>query len=310
MTGETSVLDRVPHNGRIAIIRLRSMGDCVLTTPAIEILKATRPDLVIGVVVEDRFAAIFEGHPAVSAILPPSYAAIFGWRPALCLNLHGGTRSMLLSLASRAPIRAGFGHHRGAFLYHVRIPRAQEVLGVERTVHTAEHLASSMFYLGCPVQRIPRARVFAEPRPRTGRYAVLHPVAAASYKTWHAQGFLAAAEHVQRTYSLEPVFIGGAGDDMTAFRGYRCVTGAPLGQVKSLLAGASLFVGNDSGPAHIAAALGVPLVVLFGRLDHQLIWAPWQTAASRTLASAQGISGIRTEDVIAAIAQLQLSLGA
>jgi heptosyltransferase-3 len=308
MNGAVCVLDRVPHGAPIAVIRLRSMGDCVLTTPAIEILKGARPDVTIGVVVEDRFAAIFEGNPAISGILAPSRAEIRGWRPALCLNLHGGTRSMLLTLASRAPTRAGFRQHRGAALYHVRIPRAQEILGVERTVHTAEHLASAMFYLGCPFQRIPPARLFAEPQPGAGRYAVLHPVAAAAYKTWHAQGFLAVAEHIERACGLEPVFMGGASDDMTPFRNYRSVAGAPLGQVKSLLAAASLFVGNDSGPAHIAAAFGVPLVVLFGRLDHQVVWAPWRAPASRTLASPSGISAIMTEDVIAAIDQLQNTL--
>ena len=303
---ETSpVLDRIPRGARIAVVRLRSMGDCVLTTPAIEILKGARPDLMIGVVVEDRFAAIFEGNPAISAILAPSYSAIFAWRPALCLNFHGGTRSMLLSLASRAPVRAGFAHHRGAALYNVRIPRAQEILDVERTVHTAEHLASAMFYLGCPLQEIPRARLFAEPRPDAARYAVLHPAAALPYKTWQAEGFLEVADYIQRTYSIEPVFIGGPADDMTPFHRYRSIVGAPLGQIKSLLAAASLFVGNDSGPAHIAAAFDVPLVVLFARLDHQLVWAPWRARAARTLVSPQGISGIRTADVIAAVAQLQ-----
>jgi len=304
MKGTTPVLDRIPRGARIAVVRLRSMGDCVLTTPAIEILKDARPDLTIGVVVEDRFAAIFEGNPAISAILAPSYSAIFAWRPALCLNFHGGTRSMLLTLASRAPVRAGFGHHRGAALYNVRIPRAQEILDVERTVHTAEHLASAMFHLGCPLQEIPRARLFAELRPDAGRYAVLHPAAALPYKTWRAEGFLEVADYIQRTFSIEPVFIGGPADDMTPFHQYRSLVGAPLGRVKSLLAAASLFVGNDSGPAHIAAAFDVPLVVLFARLDHQLVWAPWRASASRTLVSPQGISGIRTADVIAAVSQL------
>src|SRR5579864_5265452 len=125
-------LDRLPRGARVEIVRLRSMGDCVLTTPAIEILKGARPDLEIGVVVEDRFRAIFEGNPSVSQILSSRLSEIFRWHPTLCLNFHGGSRSMLLALASRAPIRAGFAHHRGAMLYQTRIPRAQEILGDER----------------------------------------------------------------------------------------------------------------------------------------------------------------------------------
>ena len=142
-----SIIDRIPAGARILLIRLRSMGDCVLTTPAVGILARSRPDVKIGVVVEPRFAAIFEDNPAIAAILQPSWIQVARWHPALCLNFHGGRRSMALTLASRAAIRAGFGHHRGSGLYHIRIPRAQEILGVERPVHTAEHLASAMFYL-------------------------------------------------------------------------------------------------------------------------------------------------------------------
>ena len=53
--------------------------------------------------------------------------------------------------------------------------------------------------------------------------------------------------------------------------------GAPLSEIKILLAGASLFVGNDSGPAHMAAAFGVPAVVIFSASDPE-IWGPWRTA--------------------------------
>jgi heptosyltransferase III len=299
-----SVLERIPQGARVAVVRLRSLGDCVLTTPAIELLKRARPDLRIGVVVEDRFAGVFEGNPAIHSILPPAYGAMLRWHPWLCLNFHGGTRSQLLTAMSRARIRAGFGHHQGAWIYNVKIPRAQEIFGEERPVHTAEHLASAMFYLGVPIGEIPRAHIFAEPGLVGSPYAVIHATAAAAYKTWSPDRFLKVAESIENTRQLEPVFIGSASDDLTAFARYRRVAGSSLGEVKSLLAGASLFVGNDSGPAHMAAALGIPVVVLFGKLEHQVTWAPWKAVASRTLASAEGITGIRTEQVIAAVEQL------
>jgi ADP-heptose:LPS heptosyltransferase len=300
----TSPLDDLPSGARVAVVRLRSLGDCVLTTPALELLKRSRPDLEIAVVVEARFAGVFEGNPAIAAILPPEYGAIFRWRPALCLNLHGGTRSMLLTLASRARIRAGFSHHRGSAIYSVQVPRAQEILAVERTVHTAEHLASAMFHLGVPIGDIPRARLFAEKRTAEKPYAVIHAAAAAPYKTWRPDGFLAVAEHIERSRGLEPVFIGSATDDFTPFCRYRIFAGAPLSDVKSLLAGASLFVGNDSGPAHIAAAFEIPLVVLYGRPEHQIVWAPWKAVAARTLVSPAAISEIQAAAVIEAIDEL------
>jgi ADP-heptose:LPS heptosyltransferase len=298
------ILGNLRGGGRVALVRLRSMGDAVLTTPAIEILKEARPDLEIGVVVEERFAAVFEGNPAVSAILAPRYAELRRWHPELALNLHGGTRSQLLMLASGARWRAGFAHHRGAALYHVKIPRAQEILGVDRTVHTAEHLASAMFYLGAPVMEIPRAHLYAKAAHWERPYAVIHATAAAAYKTWHAAGFLAVAEFVERERGLEPVFIGAGTDDLTAFARYRLVVGRPLDEVKALLAGASLFVGNDSGPAHIACAFGVPVVVLYGRLEHRVIWAPWRAAKAKTLAAAGGMAAIGTDEVIQAVEEL------
>jgi ADP-heptose:LPS heptosyltransferase len=304
LTPMTGVLDQLAPGSRIAVVRLRSMGDCVLTTPALEILKNARPDLRIAVVVEPRFAAIFEGNPAVSAILTPSLFEVARWRPALCLNLHGGRWSRLLTLASRARVRAGFAHHVGSRWYTARIPRAQEILGEERPVHTAEHLASTAFYLGCPRQEIPRARLFAAPPPAGPPYAVVHATAAARYKTWCTEGFLAAAERLARTHGLEPVFIGSAADDLAPYRQYRTAAGAPLGEVMSLISGASLFVGNDSGPAHVAAAFGVPVVVLFGRVEHRVTWAPWKASEARTLVSPDGIRAIETEDVLAAIDDL------
>ncbi len=158
--------------------------------------------------------------------------------------------------------------------------------------------------VGVPFTDVPRARVFAEPAPAARRYAVIHPAAAMPYKTWRPEGFLAVAGHIERNLGLEPVFIGAAGDDLTPFARYRLEAGRPLAQLKSLLAGASLFVGNDSGPAHIACALGVPVVVLFGRPEHQVVWAPWRPVAARTLVSPAGISAIAAADVMAAVDEL------
>ncbi len=127
-----TILEQLPSGARVAVIRLRSLGDCVLTTPALDVLKRSRPDLEIAVVVEGRFKPIFEGNPDIDALPEPSVARLAGWRPALCLNLHGGTRSMALTVGSGAKFRAGFAHHRYASIYNVRIPTAQEILGVER----------------------------------------------------------------------------------------------------------------------------------------------------------------------------------
>jgi len=289
------LLERLPSGSRIAVIRLRSLGDCVLTTPALTLLKTHRPDLRIGVVVEDPWRDIFEEFE----ILPPRRSAIRGWHPDMVLNLHGGTRSMWLTATSGAQVRAGFAHHAYSFLYNAKIPRAQEILGDPRRVHTAEHLASAMFWMGVPRTEIPRAQLSADPVAIAGPYTVLHPFAATPDKTWPAERFLDVAEHL-----TNPVFLAGPNDDPTPFAKFRVFQNAPLAEVKSIIAGAQLFIGNDSGPAHIAAAFGVPVVVLFGPSD-PVNWAPWRTE-SQVLTSPEAIDGISVGDVIAAAETLRV----
>jgi heptosyltransferase-3 len=303
---QSDIIERLGPASRVAVIRLRSLGDCVLTTPALHLLKQARPDLEIAVVAEERFAAVFENHPDVSRVLPPQARAIRAFSPELCLNLHGGTRSARLTLLSRARYRAGFDIFRPGWTYNTPIPTAQQTLGISRRVHTAEHLASAVFYLGVPVSEVARAQL----RPPAGRakdapdrpYAVIHATAAMREKTWPADRFLELARYIQRSLDLEPVFIGGPGDDLSMFREWRTVGGAPLGEIMQLMRDASFFAGNDSGPAHVAAAFGVPQVVVFGPSDAE-IWAPWRTPAE--ILKADGpIQTITVERAIEAMGRL------
>lgn len=290
-----SIVERLPSGARVLVLRLRSLGDCVLTTPALHLLHACRPDLKIGVVVEDRFAQIFEGNPAVAEILPPLKKAVLGFRGALAVNLHGGSRSALLTALSLARWRAGFGHYRQRWVYNLSIPRAQELLGEERTVHTAEHLASAMFYLGVPRTEIPRAQLFVDKRAPSRAYAVIHPLASAAEKAWPAARFLAIARWLRDERGLEPVVIGGPGEDLSTFAEFDQMAGAALREVKWLMSGASLFVGNDSGPAHMAAAFGVPVVALYGSSD-PVIWAPWRTR-NEVVAAPHGLDAVGVDCV-------------
>jgi len=295
-----TVLERLSPGARVAIVRLRSLGDCVLTTPAVTLLKQARPDLRIGVVVEDAFAPVYAGNPDLEAVLPPRAADIAAFRPELVLNLHGGNTSVRLTLAARSALRAGFAHFRFRPVYNIRIPRAQEILGVDRKVHTAEHVASAMFYLGVPNTEIPRARLLTNISHDGVQdpTAVIHPMASGADKTWQPPNFVRVAEHLEKQLGLEPVFIAGPGENLGPFARYRCIAGASLEEIKTLLASATLFIGNDSGPAHMAAAFGLPVVVLFGSSDPD-IWRPWRTEA-RVLTDPKGIHTIPVPDVIQA----------
>ncbi|HEY3824279.1 MAG TPA: glycosyltransferase family 9 protein [Bryobacteraceae bacterium] len=279
---QADTLDRLEAGSRVAVLRLRSLGDCVLSTPAIHLLKQARPDLRIAVVVEDRFAAVFENNTDIDSVLPPRAGDLRSFAPALCINLHGGTRSARLTLLSGARLRAGFEIFRPGWVYNIRIPTAQQTLGVSRRVHTAEHMASATFYLGVPIGEVPRARL----EPRSGRssyapgapYAVIHPLAATPEKTWPADRFRELARYLAQSMGWEIVFIGGGSENLSEFQPHRIVAGAPLGEIMKLMRDAAFFVGNDSGPAHVAAAFGIPQIVLFGPSDSE-VWAPWRTPA-------------------------------
>jgi ADP-heptose:LPS heptosyltransferase len=288
----TGILEQLPAQATVVVIRLRSLGDTVLTTPALTLLNRARPDLRIIPIVERPFDAVLEGNPAVSRILSVSRTAgawervgllreIRREKPQLCLNLHGGSTSAWLTALCGARYRAGFSHFRRRFAYNVSIPRAQQILGraENEPVHTAEHLASAVFYLGVPVVEIPRATLQAGAPPMEVRkpYAVLHVTAAYFTKQWAASRFRQAAE-LLRCRGLEPVILAGPGEGavFAEFPGLQCFAGRPLPWVQSLIAGAALFVGNDSGPAHIAAAFAVPTVVIFGSSNSK-VWRPWKT---------------------------------
>jgi ADP-heptose:LPS heptosyltransferase len=76
-----------------------------------------------------------------------------------------------------------------------------------------------------------------------------------------------------------------------------------LGEVKSLLATAGLFAGNDSGPAHMAAAFGVPSVVLYGSSD-PVVWAPWRTD-SEVIVDPAGLDQVSLARVTDAVERLR-----
>ena len=299
-----TVLEHLPEGARVAIIRLRSLGDCVLTTPAISILKTARPDLELGVVAEPPFATVFEGNPLVSQILAPRWQAVRKFGSSLCVNLHGGTRSQWMTALSGARWRAGFAHYKSTVAYNIRIPRAQKTLGVNRTVHTAEHLASAFFAMGAPLAEIPRGQLFTEgtlPLEIQGRYAVLHPFASTAEKAWASDRFCEVARYL-RLWHIEPIFLAGPQDDTGAFKAHAVLKGT-LVEAKALMSKAAVFIGNDSGPAHMAAAFGVPSIVMFSTTN-PTIWGPWRTE-SEVIVANEGLKTVTVSRVIAALERLK-----
>jgi lipopolysaccharide heptosyltransferase III len=303
-----SVLTSLPESARILILRLRSIGDIVLLTPALRLLKRWRPDFRISALVESRFQELLAGNPDVDDILQiegsPGFGrpvsrfrlarAIRARKPAVCINLHGGPTSAFLTRFCGARWKAGFSHFRRRGIYNVLIPDARTILN-QPVIHTAEHQASALFWLGLPQQKIPRARLFVSPsdlarwrqsghqlRVAPGRsYAILQPTALYATKQWPAENFARLGSFLESEAGIQPIFSAGPGEsaildavEKSSGRKIRRLEGIGLGQFAAALSGACLFVGNDSGPAHMAAALERPSVVIFGS-SSSAIWGPW-----------------------------------
>jgi ADP-heptose:LPS heptosyltransferase len=306
-----SLLRDLPANSRILVIRLRSIGDIVLLTPALHLLKAWRPELFVSVLVERRFRELLEGNPDVDEVLSPGEGSIkaalylgaaLGFRRkkfALCINLHGGPTSRFLTRLCGARIKVGFEHFRSPSHYQILVPDARLILD-QPTIHTAEHQACAFFYLGLPCREIPRARILVSAEHKAwwkqrraslglasgDEYVMIHPTALYATKQWATEKFAQLASALERERGLKGVFSCGPGEGVVldaiqnaSSSPIRRLEGMSLGQFAAALAGARLFVGNDSGPAHMAAALSRPLVVIFAS-SSSTIWGPWPRLTS------------------------------
>jgi len=273
----------------------------VMLTPALAALHQWRPDLRLSVLAEPAFAPVLEGNPAVAEILLHrsflgSARALRARRFPVLFNQHAGPTSALLTAASGVPVRVCWSGRQFAFAYNLLAPEPSAYFG-SRPVHTVEHRLTQFYAAGLPQAPAPPARVYAQPgavaslsaklaarglAPSEG-YAVLHPGASDPRKRWHVAGFAEVARWLALERGLRPVIRLGPADaeiarHATTFGGDAILFDAAslaLRETIALIAGAQLFLGNDSGPAHIATGAGRRVVVIFGPTD-PVTWRPWQ----------------------------------
>ena len=294
------------------MLRLRSLGDTLLTTPALRALKAWRPDLQLSVLVEKPYSDLLAGNPDLSArieldsrgLRAASSVAILrrvrSEKWALCVNVHGGLLSALLARASGARYRVGRTHFRFRFAYNVFCPEPPQVL--RRTqMHSVEDRLSTFYWLGLPPTDIPPLQIFPQASAREtlreklavrgvrvpNRYAVLHPSATFLTKQWPPERFATVAQWLEDEHGIIPVFTCGPGEAQTLDAVAQArrkplvrLDSLSVAELVALIEGACLFIGNDSGPTHIAAALRRPLVVLFGS-SNSVVWRPWRASHER-----------------------------
>jgi lipopolysaccharide heptosyltransferase I len=332
---------------RILIIKPSALGDVVHTLPVLNLLRRRWPDAHVAWVVGGAFASLLEGHPQLDVVIRFERRRFArGWRDPgaaagllrfardlrrgefdLVIDLQGLLRSGWMTMRTRAPVRVGFSNARelAHLFYTHRVPvdsseqhavdrylKLCEALGCGRTpVEFAFHLTDD--------DRRHVAAALGHDRP----FAVLLPGTNWPTKRWPVEHFAALVGPLRERFGLDSIVAGGA--DVAGIAGLipraTNLVGKTtnLRQLVALLDRADLVIANDSGPMHIAAALGRPLVTVFGptnprrtgpygRLDSVVrLDIPCSPCYSRRCSHQSCLRWLQTEHVLE-IAERQLRL--
>jgi heptosyltransferase-3 len=295
---------------RVLVIRLRSIGDTVLATPSLFALKRFLPHASVDILLEDWVAPVLDGFQQVDQVITlerKNTAArarvarqLRGNNYDVVYNLHGGTTATLLTRATGAKHRVGYQTYQYARLHNHLSPSSSLLWGRDKT-HSVEQQLALLGWTGVPVSDRPPTRL-AVTREASANvaarltaaglaetpFAVIHPAAAFATKQWAADKFGRVADDV-RSRGLAVVAITTPNeksiiDEMNkhTVAPAAAFTDLTLPEITALLARARVFIGNDSGIAHIAAAVETPSVVIFGS-SNTAHWRPWANAAAEVV---------------------------
>jgi lipopolysaccharide heptosyltransferase II len=294
------------------LIRLRSIGDTVLMTASLRALKCWRPDIEIAVLSEPLAAPILDSHPFVDDLIiaEKSLAArarlisrLRGEKFDIAFNMHGGTTATIIAALAGAKHTFGYRGHRHSWMLDSLAPSPDVILGRAR-VHSVEQQLALLHWAGVPwPARGPQLDLVVSPEAEAcvcdklakigiterAAFACVSPAAALESKRWDAAGFAAVTDHLSEYWNLRSVIIAGPGQEHIAREvaeatkaRAKVLTGLSLKELIALIGLAQMFVGNDSGPMHVAAALKRPLVAVFGSSNAN-VWHPWTDSAYRVI---------------------------
>jgi lipopolysaccharide heptosyltransferase I len=274
----------------VLIVKPSAIGDVVHALPVLKLLKDHWPAAKFSWLVTPACAGILDGHPLLHEVIrfdrkgygsswrqPRVLKSLFHFsrdlrarRFDIAIDLQGLFRSGWLTFQSGAPVRIGLSDAREmASLFYTRrvaVPRGGQRHAIDRYLCVSAALGAKRGPVDFPFADTVGDHAFVAQRTPP-RYALLFPGTNWPTKRWPVEKFAALAQQLRQRYNL-PSIVGG-GPDETALAAP--IPGAinlagqtTLNQLVALIRRADLVVSNDSGPMHIAAALGRPLVAPFG----------------------------------------------
>jgi lipopolysaccharide heptosyltransferase I len=277
---------------RILIVRLSAIGDCIHGMPVLCALRDALPGAHLSWVVEGRTADLLRCHPALDAVvqLPRRWlkSPIATWRarrqlralrPDVAIDLQGLTKSAIAAWLSGAPTRIGFGGRDGRelstwFNNTLAEPLVSHVIDRNLELLAPLGIVPDEVRFGLPTFDKDTAAVgrFVRDRGLGTGFALLNVGAGWPSKRWPTDRFAQVARYLGERYHLRSV-VAWAGDEEQ--RGAdQIIVGAggfahmapptTLLELAALCQRAKLFIGCDTGPLHLAAAIGTPCIGLYG----------------------------------------------
>lgn len=287
---------------RVLVLQTSFLGDSLLTLPLLRRLKESLPGAKLSVLTLPKHADVFRGSQWVDSVILDDKRGIHGgvagpWRIAaelkkqdfdLAVIPHRSFRSALVAWLAGIPRRVGFAASAGRFLLTDTVPFAWLTHDLERNLALARPLGGDATpasgearYIEPGVPSAALTKVLADAGLTTGlRLAGIHAGAAWETKRWLPERYAELCRRLKAD-GLTPVLVGGPGDaalgaELAKASGAVDLVGkTDLADLKALMGRLSLFVTNDSGPMHLAAAAGVPVVGIFGATTRELGFFPY-----------------------------------
>jgi len=291
--------------GKILVIRGGAIGDFILTLPVLAALRVRLPQARLEVLGYPHIAGLAVAGglaDAVRAIEARALAGFFARRGEL-------TPELQTYFASFAVVISYLYDPDGFFQANVaRCSKAQFIAGPHRPDDTAAIHATEVFLK--PLERLaifdaePAPRLALNSPPSTLNLLALHPGSGSERKNWPEAKWTELLGHLVRSTDARLLLVGGEAEgdrlDRLASRlppdRVELARNLPLVELAARLAKCSAFIGHDSGITHLAAALGLGGLVLWGE-TRQAVWRP-RTERMKILASPGGLPELSLETVV------------
>ena len=290
---------------KVLILKMRYIGDTVLTTPLIRALRDGFPSARIDIGVNQGSDQILVGHPFIGKLWrfdPNSSSGRFRSgadlvqsirreKYDLVADLTCNDRTALFSFLSGSPVRIGF--QSGRFLKD-RVAYTHTLASGLGKIHTVDHHLKIAEFLDLPTpDRHPFLPVLPDRRhnveatlAREGLspgepFVIIHPGARRPYKSWPRPCFARLADAIRTRFDAKVVLSGSREDMPIAGSIEKAMETAPvnlagkvdLADLPALIQKGLCLIGNDSAPIHIATAVKTPTISLFGPTRWE-DWAP------------------------------------